>query len=306
MSTNGPGALAALSADLASAVERIAASLVYVDADRRRDSSGIAWDEHTIVTTDHALERDEDIEIVLPDGKRARAAVAGRDPSTDLALLHTEATLVPAARADAGALRVGNIVLAVGRDEDGQPAASMGVISALDGPWRTWRGGDIDRFVRPDLSLYPGLSGGALADAGGALLGLNTWGLSRRMALTVPNATIERVVAQVKAGGSIRPGYLGIALQPVRLPESLQRALSISQEGAVIVVDVAGEGPAEKAGVMIGDVLVHLGAQPLEDADDVQRALGNGSVGKALTLRFVRAGEARELAVTIEERPQDA
>jgi serine protease DegQ len=305
MSTNEPGALAALSSELASAVERIASSLVYVDADRRRDSSGVVWDEHTIVTTDHALERDEDIELVLPDGRRARASIAGRDPSTDLALLATDASLVPARRADAGALRVGNIVLAVGRDEDGQPAASMGVISALDGPWRTWRGGDIDRFIRPDLSLYPGLSGGALADAGGALLGLNTWGLSRRMALTIPNSTIERVVAQLQAGGSIRRGYLGIALQPVRLPESLQRALGISQEGAVIVVDVAADGPAEKAGVLIGDVLVHLGTQPLEDADDVQRALGNDSVGKALALRFVRAGEARELAVTIEERPQD-
>ncbi len=305
MSNTEPGALAALSSDLASAVERIAASLVYVDADRRRDASGIAWDEHTIVTTDHALERDEDIELVLAGGGRARAAISGRDPSTDLALLQTDATLVPATRADAAALKVGNIVLAVGRDEDGQTTASMGVVSALDGPWRTWRGGDVDRFVRPDLSLYPGLSGGALADVDGALLGLNTWGLSRRMALTVPNATIERVVTQLRAGGSIRRGYLGIALQPVRLPESLQRALGIRQEGAVIVVDVAGNGPAEKAGVLIGDVLVSLGTQALEDADDVQRALGDGSVGQALPLRFVRAGEAREQSVTIEERPHD-
>jgi S1-C subfamily serine protease len=305
MSTSEPGALAALSAELASAVERIAASLVYVDADRRRDSSGIAWDEHTIVTTDHALERDEDIEIVLPDGRRARAAITARDPSTDLALLHTDATLVPATRADAAALKVGNIVLAVGRDEDGKTTASMGVASALDGPWRTWRGGDIDRFIRPDLSLYPGLSGGALADTSGALLGLNTWGLSRRMALTVPNATIERVAAQLAQGGTFRRGYLGIALQPVRLPESLQSALGIRQEGAVIVVDVASDGPAEKAGVLIGDVLVNLGTQTLEDADDMQRALGNDSVGKSLPLRFVRAGEARDLTITVEERPSD-
>ena len=125
------------------------------------------------------------------------------------------------------------------------------------------------------------------------------------MALTVPNSTIERVLTQLRSGGAIRRGYLGIALQPVRLPESLQRALAIRQEGAVIVVDVAAGGPAEKAGVLIGDVLVHLGTQPLEDADDVQRALGNDSVGKALPLRFVRAGETRELAVTIEERPEN-
>ncbi|HMD01535.1 MAG TPA: trypsin-like peptidase domain-containing protein, partial [Candidatus Baltobacteraceae bacterium] len=228
MSTQPTSALAALSNDLAAAVERIAPSVVYVDADRRRDASGIAWSEHTIVTTEHALERDEDIELVLPDGTHASATIAGRDPSTDLALLRTESRLTPAPRTDA-ALRVGHIVLAVGRDEDGQTGASMGVISALDGPWRTWRGGDIDRFIRPDLSLYPGLSGGALVDAQGALVGLNTWGLSRRMGLTVPNATLERVIAQLESGGRIKRGYLGVALQTVRLPDSLRSAHALAQ-----------------------------------------------------------------------------
>jgi S1-C subfamily serine protease len=304
MNATTPSALAALSNDLAAAVERIASSIVYVDASARRDASGVALDEHTVVTVDHVLDRDEDIELILAGDARCSAEVIGRDPTTDLALLRTSASLAPAARADLADIKIGHIVLAVARDEDGASGASLGVVSALDGSWRTWRGGEIDRFLRPDLSMYPGFSGGPLVDAAGAVLGINTWGLSRRTALTIPMSTVDRVVAQLRGGG-IRQGYLGVALQVVRIPEKLRAEHGIGSESAAIVVDVATGGPADRAGVVMGDVILALGEHAIEDADDLQRALAGDSVGAVRSLRILRAGTPRDLAVTVAERRRD-
>jgi serine protease DegQ len=305
MTTTNTSALAALSAELARAVATIAPSVVYVDANPRRDASGLVWDEHSVVTIDHIVEREDEIDILLAGGAKARATLAGRDPSTDLALLRTDATLVPAPRANLDGLAVGQLALAVGRDEDGAPGATFGVVSSLDGPWRTWRGGDVDRFIRPDLNVYPGFSGGPLIDAAGKVVGINTWGLSRRMALTLPVTTIERVVTQLAQGGRIRRGYLGVAMQAVRLPQNVRAALGLAQASGAIVVDVAPGAPADRAGVLIGDVILTLGKQTVEDSDDVQRALGGDSVGSTQALLVLRAGERRELAVSIGERPRD-
>jgi S1-C subfamily serine protease len=241
----------------------------------------------------------------LGDGATARATLVGRDATTDVALLRTASTLVPAPRAALEGLRVGALVLAVGRDEDGAPGASFGIVSALDGPWRTWRGGDIDRFIRPDLNVYPSFSGGPLVDVAGNLIGMNTWGLSRRTALTLPRATLERVVAQLLSGGRVARGYLGLAMQAVRLPETLRAANGIAQRAGAIVVDVAPGGPAEAAGVQLGDVILALGKQTVEGSDDVQRALGFASVGTTQTLHLLRSGKAQELSIAIGERPGD-
>jgi S1-C subfamily serine protease len=297
--------LSALSIDLARAVADAGPAIVYVDAHPRRDASGIAWDEHHIVTVDHAIDREDDIEILLAGGRKTTARVVGRDPSTDIALLHTEAALTPLRRARAEELAVGHLVLALGRDEDGAAGASFGIVSSLDGPWRTWRGGDVEQFVRPDLNLYASFSGGALIDAEGALVGMNTWGLSRRTALTLPVATLERIANALQSGKRIARGYLGLAMQSVRLPGALRAKLGREQHAAAIVVDVAAGGPADRGGVIIGDVIVGLGTQTIEDSDDVQRALGSESVGSVRALHVVRGGEVRELAVTIGERPQD-
>jgi len=299
------GALAALSNDLASAVERISPSVVYVDGSPRHDASGFAWDAHTIVTVDHALDRDDEIEIYLDGDSRVGATLVGRDPSTDLALLRVDATLAPAPRSSLEALKVGHIVLAVGRDEDARPGASLGVVSALDGPWRTWRGGEVDRFLRPDLTMYSGFSGGPLIDAAGDVLGLNTWGLSRRTALTIPLSTVERVVTQLLAGGRIRRGYLGVAMQEVRLSQTLRAAHKLEQDGAVIVVDVAADGPAERAGLLMGDVILSIGTKAVEDSDDLQYALGPASVGTVQALRILRGGALHDVGITVGERSRD-
>jgi S1-C subfamily serine protease len=305
MTTTTTSALAALSDDLAAAIARIAPSIVYVDASPRRDASGLVWNEDTIVTVDHVLDRDDDIDVVLEGGVRISATVVGRDASTDLALLRAKTGRPAAPRSSGDGLAVGHIVLAASRDEDGQPGASFGVIGALDGPWRTWQGGEIERFVRPDLTLGPNASGGPLIDVAGNALGINTWGLSRRTGLTVPLATVARVVAQLEHGGHVPRGYLGVALQPVRLPETLRAKLGLSQSGAAIAIDVAAGGPAASAGLTLGDVLLGFGERAIEDADDLQRDLGADSVGTRRTLRILRAGEARTLDVTIGKRPAD-
>ncbi|MEA2687795.1 MAG: serine protease DegQ [Candidatus Eremiobacteraeota bacterium] len=284
-------ALVALSNDVAGTVERVAPGIVAVEARSRIGSSGFYIRPDLILTADHALESDE-VEIVRADGKTESATIAGRDPSTDLALLRVENAGAPLEFASADALRVGAIVLAVARDDDGDLAASMGVISAVGGPWRTWHGGQIDRFVRPDLSLYPRFSGSPLVDVTGRVIGLNTGGLSRRQSLTVPAATIQRVVdALLSRGGRIPRGYLGVALQAV--------------QGGAIVLGVEPDSPADKGGLIVGDIIAAIGGQRVEDADDVHAQFGGATVGATLGIDVLRGGTPKHVDVIVGERPED-
>jgi len=292
-----------LSNDLAAAVERAGASTVAVHARHRVGSSGVLWRDKLIVTADHSVRRDDDISVTLPDGTTVAARLQGRDPDTDLAVLAIDAVNVAQPEfADAAGLKSGNLVIAVARGgEDGVRAAS-GVISAASGPWRTWRGGHIDRFVSLDLSLYPGFSGGPLVDVLGRVLGVTTSALSRRYDLAIPNSTVDRVVDQILSGRQPGRGYLGVGLQPVRLSESLRRAARLDAVGGAIVVAVEPDGPAEKAGLFVGDIIVGFDGTPVEDTDDVLSQLGSDRVGKNIRLRVVRGGQVVEPTVAIGER----
>jgi serine protease DegQ len=284
-------ALVALSNDVAATVERVAASIVAVEARARLGASGFYVRPNLVLTADHALESDE-IEIVAEGGTSETAALVGRDPSTDLALLRTQRAGTPLPFAGAEALRVGAIVLAVARDDDGDLAATLGVLGAVGGPWRTWHGGEIDRFVRPDLSLYPRFSGSPLVDVEGAVLGLNTGGLSRRQALTVPASTIQRVVETLLTrGGRIPRGYLGVHLQRVG--------------SGAIVLGVEPNGPADRGGLIVGDVIAAIDGTRVVEVDDVHAKLGTTSVGSALDLEVLRGGAPQRLRVTVGERPQE-
>jgi serine protease DegQ len=285
-------ALVALSDGIAATVERVAPSVVAVEARSRIGSSGFFVRPDLVLTADHALEND-DVEIVRAEnGKAERATVAGRDPSTDLALLRVAVPGPPLELGDGGGLRVGALALALARDDDGDLAASMGVISAVGGAWRTWQGGEIDRFVRPDLALYPRFSGSPLLDAAGRALGLNTGGLSRRQTLTVPATTIRRIVEALLArGGRIPRGYLGVALQAVH--------------GGAIVLGVEPGSPAAAGGLIVGDIITALGGEPVADAAGVHAQLGSGSAGRELAVDVLRGGVPRQLRVTVGERPED-
>jgi serine protease DegQ len=298
------GVLESLSNDLAGAVDRAGQSVVAIHARRRIPASGIHWRPGVIVAAHHTIQREEEITVSLADGTTVAATLAGRDPTTDLAVLRVAEAKVPVASlADDSALRVGTLVLAIGRPG---PAvtASLGVISAVGGEWRTWHGGRIDRLVRLDVSIYDGFSGGPLVDAAGHVLGVNTSGLSRGAALTIPVSTINRVVDQLLQSGRIARGYLGLGLQAVRLPAALVERLTLPNDVGLMVVSADPGGPGDRAGVIIGDVLVAVDTTPVGDPAELLAFLGGDRVGKPLATHIVRAGEPKDVTITVGERPQ--
>jgi S1-C subfamily serine protease len=289
--------LAGLSDALADAIERAAGYTVRVNARGRHGASGIAWSDGVVLAADHTIERDEDITMSLPDGSEVPATIAGRDPGSDLAVLRVESSLTPAPRA--GEPRVGHLVVAVGRPGGSGVGASLGIVSAVGRTWRSRGGARIDGFIRPDLTMYPGFSGGPLVDISGAMIGINTSALGSA-ALTIPATAAGAIVEQLLAHGRLRRGYLGLTSQPVRLPDAI--ATTAGQETGLLVIGVEPDSPAELAGAIIGDILVAIDDQPLRDTDDLRSALRAELTGRPATLRLLRGGVARELTVTIGER----
>jgi len=295
-------ALLALSNNLADVVEQAGRSVVIVNGRSRMSSSGVHWRQGIIVTADETIKRSEDITITLPDGRTLPATLVGRDPSTDIAILKLQDIELPVAEiGEASLLKVGHMVLAVGRSSESGLSASMGVVSALGGSWRSSYGGLIDQFVRLDLNLYPSIEGGPLVEATGRVVGITVSG-PRRTVLSIPASTINRVVDQLLSKGHIARGYLGLGMQPVRLPETLKNALNLSSVGGVIVVNVESDGPADKSGMLIGDVLVAIDGTPVSDTGDIQAMLGSHSVGKILNVQIVRGGTLVDVALTVGER----
>jgi S1-C subfamily serine protease len=301
-SAPGAGTLAGLSNDLADAVARVSQAVVAIHGRRRIPSSGVIWAPGTVVTASHTVTRDEDISLTLPDGSTAGATLAGRDPTTDIAVLRTDANLTAVERGDDTSLQVGRLVLAVGRPGP-EVTASLGIISAVAGEWRTWQGGRIDRFVRLDLSVYDGFSGGPLVEAGGRVLGLNTSGLTRASAVSLPVVTVDRVAGELARKGHVSRGYLGLAVQPVKLPETMRRKPGRGGTVGLVIINLEPGGPAERAGLLLGDIITGLDDREVEDPSDILSILGPEAVGQQANLRIVRAGETRSVAVTISERP---
>lgn len=230
--------LLALSNSLADTVEQVGSSVVAVNAGRRVSSSGIHWRNGIIVTSDESLQRYEEITITLADGRTVGATHLGHDSSTDVAVFQISDAAVPVATiGDTTTLKVGNLVLGIARSNEGELRAALGAVSVVSGAWRSMNGGNIDQYIRPDITLYPGFAGGPLVDAAGNVVGMNTSG-RRSTALTIPVATVNRVVEQLLAKGHIARGYLGVGMQPVRLPNNLTTTLNLLTDTGVIVVNV--------------------------------------------------------------------
>ncbi len=207
---------------------------------------------------------------------------------------------VPFPRSTAPA-RVGQLVMALGMPGPAVTAA-LGVVSAVGGEWQTWHGGRIDQFVRLDIAIYDGFSGGAAIDAGGRLVGINSSGLARASAMTIPLATVERVAEQLLASGRVRRGYIGLGVQPVRLPAGVVAAHGLAAGTGLIVVSIEEGGPAHAAGVSLGDVVVACEGRSASDPADLLAALTGERIGTPITLRILRGGAPSDIVVTVGER----
>jgi S1-C subfamily serine protease len=294
--------LVAFSDHAAQLVERTGSSIVAVHGGSRGSSSGIHWRSGVIVTAEEVLERDEDVKITLPSGRLVEASLAGRDPSTDVAVLRFQPDGLPAAStADAAPLRPGHVVLAVGNHE-GAPVASLGVVATVGGPWHSLRGGTIDNLIRVDLVLSRAAEGGALIDAQGRVVGMAVLGPRRRV-LAIPTSTIDRVVDQLLAKGHVFRGYLGAGLQPLRRGRPSHDTQPAGSARGVLVVSIDPDGPAARAGLLVGDIVMTWNAKPIDRVRDVMHLLGVDSVGATVDLQLIRGGAPTTLKVALGERP---
>ena len=288
--------LTELSNGMADAVERISPALVTVDARRRQPASGVVIGNELVITADHVIEREEDIHVVTHDGRKLPATFAGRDPATDLALLRVPGLNLDAAQ-QAESVKVGQFLLAVGRPSAEGVMASLGIVSAVGGPLRTRRGGMVEQYIRTDAIPYPGFSGGALISAEGTVLGILTTGLAGGVAIGIPATHAWRTGDTLAQHGHVKKGFLGVTSQPVRLPEAQRGGLS--QSDGLLIMRVEPDSPAEKGGVMLGDILISLDGANISDAGELQALLTGARVGTTVPVVVIRGGTATTLNVTI-------
>jgi S1-C subfamily serine protease len=333
MSDSASSVLSSLSNDLADAVERGGASTVTVNARRRMPASGIVWaPDGLIVTANHVVERDDDITIGLPDGRSLPATIAGRDPGSDLAVLRIEASDLTAATKAAEEIKPGHLVLAIGRPGQSGPMASFGVVSLIGGPIRNRgnRGGphprpdgrgpggpggpgrgprgegfpatgaNIERFIRADVAMLPGFSGGPLVTAAGEVAGLNTSFFGRWGGITLPVDVIDPIVTSLLTHGKVRRGFLGVGAQAVQLPQT--QAGSAGQEIGLLVVNIEAGGPADNAGMLLGDIVLTVAGAQVTSVEALQEKLSGDLVGVETPVVILRGGSPMTIPVTVGER----
>lgn len=285
---------------LTTAVEKGGASTVVVDARKRYPASGISYAEDLVLTADHVVTR-EDIKVILPDGKILAATVAGRDPGSDLALLRlVEKALKPAKTSND--VKVGQLVLALGRPNTSGMQASWGIVTAIAGPARTHRGGLLDEYISTETTPYPGFSGGPLVNTDGEVLGLNTSGLTHGSSLTIPAKVAWRIADELAKHGSVKRGYLGVRTQPVEIPEAARKSLKREQKSGLLVLWLEENGPAQKGGLFVGDTIVAVAGQSVSDPDDLFASLKSDTVGKSVVVEVLRGGKSENVNVTVGER----
>jgi S1-C subfamily serine protease len=282
--------LTSFSFSLAGLVSRNAPALVSVHSHRSR-ASGFVWKTGLIVTADEALADEGEVSIKFADGTERAASVAGRDHTTDIALLRADLKEIAPIALSSVSPALGSLAVVVAADR-GAPTASLAMVSLVGAPWRSLRGGEIDARIELDVRLRHSQQGGLALDASGEVIGMTV--LGPRRVLVIPAATIERVATRLESHGRIARGYLGVGLQPVRLDDGV----------GAMVMSVDKQGPAAAAGIKQGDVIVGFNAEKLTGIRALQRALGPTSVGSVVDVAVRRAGEPAHFKLTIGERPE--
>jgi S1-C subfamily serine protease len=287
--------------NLTTAAEKGGASTILVDARKRYPASGIAYADDLVLTADHVVTREDDLKVTLADGKTLKATLAGRDPGSDLAVLRLAEKAVAPAKTSSD-IKVGQLVLALGRPNTAGIQASWGIVTAISGPARTHHGGLLDEYVTTETTPYPGFSGGPLINTEGEVLGLNTSGLTRGSALTIPVKVAWRIADELAKHGSVKRGYLGVRTQPVEIPEASRSSLKGDQKSGLLVVWLEENGPAQKGGLFVGDTIIAVGGQAVSDPDDLFATLNSDTVGKPIAVEVLRGGKAETVNVTVGER----
>jgi S1-C subfamily serine protease len=290
----------ALSRQIAETIEAVQESIVTVHGGGRSTSSGVVWRPGVVVTVRQGL-RHRDALQVAQHGDPSLATLAGTDAGTDLAVLRVDASVGKPVVTEAAA-RAGEIVLAVGRSALGDISASSGIVARLGSPWRTWRGGQIDSLIRPDLQLYVGQSGSALVNEGRRVLGINSSALARNAVITVPAGTIDRVVDAILERGHVPRPYLGAAMQAVPVPEGYRSHFSQGVDETLLVLHVEANAPAAAAGILVGDLLLSADGQPVHSVHSVQHQISSLKVGDPVAVVVLRGGVKMDLKVILADR----
>jgi S1-C subfamily serine protease len=292
--------LTSFSNQLADAVSAAAPSVVQVQG-RRRPASGLVYADNVVLTTVRALGREDGLHVRRHDGVTLDAELAGWDPTTSLAVLRVAGLGTPAIAPAATAARVGHLALAVARSWSNAVTASAGLVSVIGGPLPTGRRRAIDEVIRTTAPMHDGFAGGAFLDTSGALIGIATAAAIRGLGVVIPAAIAWKTAATVLEHGSLKRGYLGIAGQPVALPES-QRG-DDGRENALLVVGVTSGSPAAAAGVLVGDVLLDFDGHAVDSPEDLLDLLAGDRVGRQATLGVRRGAAVTRVTVTVGERP---
>ena len=291
--------LTEFSNQLADAAAAAASSVVQVQGRRWRTASGVIYAPGVVVTTMKALGREDGLHVRSGEGDAVDAELAGWDPATGLALLKASVAAPPIAVATQAA-RVGHLALAVGRSWSNGLTASAGIVSIIGGPLRTGRRRSIDQIIRTTAPMHDGFAGGAFVDTSGALIGIATASTIRGLGVVIPSAIAWKAAQDLLAHGRMKRGFIGIAGQPVRLPDG-QRGTEGGEE-ALLVVGVNADGPAAKAGMLVGDVILALDGHPITAPEELLDLLAGDRVGKTATLKLLRGGTPIDLGVTVGER----
>ena len=292
------------SKEISEVVDQAGKSIVAVDGRAGHTSSGIVWRRDSVLTAAHAIRQETNIGVIFAAGRSVAARLIGRDRGTDIALLKLDQDIEmqPVQFGSPQSLAVGEFTVAVARTRRGNIVASAGIISGLMGEWQIART-RIDQFIRPDLYLYPGFSGGALMNAAGEALGLNTSGLLRGRPITIPSSTLSRVAEEIAATGHVARPYIGVVMQPVQIPESLQKKAAVNTISGLLVLYVETGGPADQAGVLLGDILLDMEGQSFSDLEDVYQALGRKRAGQDVQTSLIRGGQRLQLTIRVGDRP---